>query len=144
MDFLDHILPASEHHFTIHSVRETGFVVHASARPIVAVREVRDYEPSSPQFCDYLVVYLVEVFLPINAERLISCILDSWLYGRLPNVVHRFIEPHRNERFRRFLSALFEFGKLGVSPDCNAVFWKYSVLVSVCSLYPFASLEVFQ
>ena len=57
-------------------MREACFVIDSSAGPVTPLREIGDYETRPSDFGNDFVVYLVVMFLPVDPNWFISCILD--------------------------------------------------------------------
>lgn len=79
---------ASKYDRNPHSMSESGFIIHATSRSIIARSEVGDKKARSPNFRNYLVVNPVVVILAIDPQRLVSRINNAWSYALRIGVRH--------------------------------------------------------
>ena len=80
-------------------MRKPGFVINASACSIIPMREIC-YDKTRPlDFGDNLIIYLVCMLFPIDANCVIAGLADRRLEAVVPRCVHRVVKPHGNEGF---------------------------------------------
>ena len=75
-------------------MRKACFVIYSTSSPVITLREIGDDEARPLDFSNDFIAYLVVVFLPVDSDWFISCILDPRFDSLFPYVGHGVMKPH--------------------------------------------------
>ena len=101
MDFVEHVLAASEYNRDVQPVCKPRFVIDAPTCTIVPVRTISHNKSRTSNLRYDLVVNLVGIRFLVDSQRLVTCGLNGRSDTSLIETVDARIKSHRNKRLRR-------------------------------------------